>query len=70
LRHGGPEVFTGELVSESLHILGNALELIVVRADGFAKVIPNLVATAILFDIGPVMLALVLFFGGLAPPLI
>src|SRR5690606_29356299 len=61
LRHCGAEDFTSYLESESLHILGDAFESIVVRADGFGEVVADLVAAAILLDICPIMLALVFF---------
>ena len=40
------------------------------QADGLGEVIADLVAATMLLDIGPVVFALVLCFGGLAPPLI
>ena len=57
----------GDLISKPIHILGDALEPVVVRADGLGEVIANFVAAAVLFDIRPVVLPLVLLFRAVAP---
>ena len=58
----------GYLVSEPINVAGDALESVVGRADSLGQVFANLVAAAILLDIGPATLALVPFPTGVAPP--
>jgi hypothetical protein len=70
LRHRLAEDLGGDLLSEAIHVLGDAFEPVVVRADRPGEVIANFVAAAVLFDIGPVALALVLSPGGVTPLLI
>lgn len=50
-----------------LHILGDALEPVIMGANGLREIGADLVAPAILLDIGPIVLALVFLFGGFTP---
>ena len=56
-----------DLVSQPLHVFGDALESVVMQADSLGEAIANLITTAVLFDIGAVLLALAFFLSGVRP---